>query len=63
MDCDCNMPDCLECFERYAQEVTDAGYGDKELYYEWQDVKSVQWVEYHVEQDIPEEIYTLGDSW
>lgn len=63
MDCDCNRPDCLQCFEQYAQAVTDAGYGDKELYYEWWDVKLVQRIEYEAEQNIPDEIYNLKDSW
>lgn len=64
MDCDCNKPDCMECFERYAQGVVDAGCADKELYYEWRDIVSLQAMEYHADQDpIPDEIYDLKDSW
>lgn len=54
----------MECFERYAQGVVDAGCADKELYYEWLEVQSLQWVEYHADKDpIPDEIYDLKDSW
>ena len=63
MDCDCDMPDCMECFERYAQGVVDAGCADKELYYEWQDVQGILAADYHSDKDIPDEIYELGDSW
>ncbi len=63
MDCDCERPDCMECFERYAKAVEEAGCADKELYYEWRDVQSLQWLEYHTEQNIPDEIYDLKDSW
>lgn len=64
MDCDCDKPDCMECFERYAQNVADAGYGDKELYYEWREIKGLQAIEHQADQDpIPNEIYDLKDSW
>lgn len=38
MDCDCNMPNCMACFVRYAEAVEKMGCADKELYYEWQDL-------------------------
>lgn len=63
MDCDCNHPDCMECFERYAQAVVDAGYGDKELYYEWRDVQAQLAADYHADKDVPDEAYELKDSW
>jgi hypothetical protein len=64
MDCDCEKPDCMECFERYAKAVQDAGYADKELFWEWMSVKGLQLLEEQTDQDpIPDEIYNLKDSW
>lgn len=53
----------MECFERYAQAVVDAGYGDKELYYEWRDVQAQLAADYHADKDVPDEAYELKDSW
>jgi uncharacterized protein with ATP-grasp and redox domains len=63
MDCDCNMPDCLVCFLRYVKDVEDAGYADKELYWEGIELESRLAVEEYAERNIPEEIYNLKDSW
>lgn len=64
MDCNCDKPDCMECFERYAKAVVEAGYADKELYYKWQDVRTLQAIEEVTDEDpIPDEIFSLKDSW
>ncbi len=65
MDCDCDKPDCMECFERRAKaEIEYLGGADKHLYYEWQDIRGLQAMEEQADQDpIPEEVYNLKDSW
>lgn len=65
MDCDCDKPDCMECFERHAQaQIEYLGGADKELYYEWRGIRDLQAMEEHADQDpIPDEIYDLKDSW
>lgn len=63
MDCDCEMPTCMTCFLRYYRAAEEMGYADKELAWEGIELQSLLAMEEHVEKDIPDEIYTLGDSW
>lgn len=60
MDCNCNKPNCIECFNLYTKSVKD--YVDnKDLYYEAKDIIELSEIEDQV--DIPDEILSLKDSW
>lgn len=69
IECDCNYPDCMACFERSAKaemEYTGSS-GDKEMYYEWMDIKGAESVEEHTLADYSpealEEIIKNPNEW
>ena len=56
MDCNCNIPSCVECFDRYAEAITELGYADKELYYEWQDLTTQTLIDDIVDDELPQAV-------
>lgn len=66
-ECDCNYPECMECFERSAKAEIEYCGADKHLYYEWLGIKSAESVEEHTLNDcdpaLLDEIIKKPNEW
>lgn len=67
-ECDCNYPECMECFERRAKaEIEYTGGGDKHLFWEWNAIDSAAHVERHALEDcdpaLLDEIIKKPNEW
>lgn len=66
-ECNCNYPECMECFERSAKAEIEYCGADKHLYYEWLDIKSAESVEEHTLNDadpaLLDEIMKKPNEW
>lgn len=66
-ECDCNMPSCMECFERGVKEMEEYCGVDKETAYEGLDIIAAEYVEEHTLEDcdpkVLEDIIKNPNEW
>lgn len=61
--CDCNMPQCMDCFMVYYRTLEEAGCCDKEQAWEGIGIQEANAIDEEIEIGLRPDQYPNGDGW